>query len=83
MAKKYQRRRQKKPEIVKGCSFCKTSTVPYWRDIEVLQKHLSPRSRISPRTKTGVCAKHQKLLAESIKHARHLGLLPFITQVTR
>lgn len=77
-----QRRVRKVVEINKrGCFFCKTKTVPYWRDDENLAGYLSPRARIIPRAKTGVCAKHQRRLAEAVKHDRFLGLLPFITQL--
>jgi small subunit ribosomal protein S18 len=63
-----------------GCTFCKTKTVPNWQDYEKLGDFLSPRARIIGSPYTGVCSKHQKRLAQSIKHARHLGLLPFTTQ---
>jgi len=31
-----------------------------------------------PRRKTGVCAKHQRVLAVAIKRSRHLALLPYV-----
>jgi len=77
-------RRKRQLKIVKhDCYFCKSKQEPYWRDYEELANYLSPRSRIKARLRTGVCAKHQRRLSEAIKHARHLGLLPFITEVKK
>ena len=42
------------------------------------KKWVKPRyvGKITPRRKSGTCAKHQRLLATAIKRARHLALLP-------
>ena len=61
------------------CAFCKVKAIPRWQDSEQLREYLSPRGRILSRTITFVCARHQKKLAEAVKHARHLGLLPITT----
>lgn len=63
-----------------GCSFCKSKSVLTWQDYEKLKDFLSPRGRIMGSQFTGVCSKHQRRLAQVIKQARHLGLLPFTTQ---
>jgi small subunit ribosomal protein S18 len=39
--------------------------------------YLSERGKIKARRKTGTCARHQRKLAEAIKRARHLALMPF------
>lgn len=62
----------------KKCHYCESGTAPYYRDVEELSRHISERKRILPSIYTGVCAKHQRRLADSIKHARHLALLPFV-----
>jgi small subunit ribosomal protein S18 len=64
----------------KGCSFCKSKTVPRWEDYEKFSEFLSPRARIMGSQFTGTCAKHQRKLSKAIKQARHLALLPFVTQ---
>lgn len=61
------------------CPFCKDKKMPNWQNHEELVNFLSPRGRILGREITGVCVKHQRRLAESIKHARHLGLIAFST----
>lgn len=61
------------------CPFCKSKTVPAWSDYENLRQFLSTRGRIMSREMTFVCVAHQRRLAESIKQARHLALLPFVS----
>ena len=44
-----------------------------------LLSHFNPeRGKILPRRISGVCAVHQRQLAEAIKRARHLAILPFV-----
>jgi small subunit ribosomal protein S18 len=49
-----------------------------YKDIEILQKFLSPTGKIMPSSRTGVSAKNQRKLATAVKHARFMGLLPYI-----
>ena len=64
----------------KVCVFCaeKVETIDY-KDVARLRKFVSERSKILPRRVTGTCAKHQRELTEAIKRARHVALLPFIS----
>ena len=61
------------------CFFCQYSLEPNYKEIESLAKFLSPRKKILGRDKTGVCAKHQRMLTKEIKHARYLALLPYVS----
>ena len=69
-----------KPRYVprrKFCSFCKNKTeVIDYKEPGKLRYYISDRGKISPRRKTGTCARHQRLLATAIKRARHLALMP-------
>ena len=51
---------------------------PDYKQVEVLEKFVSDRGKISPRSRTGLSAKNQKRLAIAVKRARHLALLPFV-----
>ena len=62
----------------KECYFCKEKKTPWYKDIEVLRRYVTERGKILGRARTGICAMHQRRLSSSIKHARHLALLPFI-----
>ena len=64
----------------KVCAFCvdKTQNIDY-KDTAKLRRFISERSKILPRRTTGTCAKHQRELTESIKRARQIALLPYVT----
>jgi small subunit ribosomal protein S18 len=63
----------------KICFFCrdKVEHIDY-KDVALLRPYISDRGKISPRRKSGACAKHQRALTTAIKRARHLALLPFV-----
>ena len=48
-----------------------------YKDTDKLKRLLSDRFMIEARRKTGVCSKHQRLLARAVKRARQLSLIPF------
>ena len=68
------RRIQKK----KVCHFCSEhlNEVDY-KDITLLRRFITEKGKIHPRRMTGVCAKHQRILANAIKRARVMALLPY------
>ncbi|MCL5113626.1 MAG: 30S ribosomal protein S18 [Patescibacteria group bacterium] len=59
------------------CLFCSENKIPSFHDTSVLRRFLTERNKIISRSRTSVCAKHQKDLGKNIKYARHLSLLPF------
>jgi small subunit ribosomal protein S18 len=63
----------------KICFFCrdKVEHIDY-KDVASLRPYISDRGKISPRRKSGTCARHQRALTTAIKRARHLALLPFV-----
>lgn len=65
----------------KVCSFCvdKVEKIDY-KDIAKLRRFLSERAKILPRRVTGTCARHQRELTIAIKRARHLALLPYVSE---
>ena len=66
------------------CSFCvEKSAVIDYKEPGVLRRYISDRCKIEPRRRTGTCARHQRVLAEAIKRARHLALLPFTSEHSR
>lgn len=50
-----------------------------YRDTKTLQRYVDAYGRIEPISKTGLSAKKQRQLAVAIKRARHLALLPFVS----
>lgn len=80
MKSKKTKKRVKKFVPVKGCFFCTEKKEPWYSDTEILRKYVSDRGKIMGGIRTGICAKHQRRLTASIKHARHLAMLPFVGQ---
>lgn len=51
-----------------------------YRDVKTLQRYINIYGQIEPVAKTGLSARQQRQLAVAIKRARHLALMPFVTQ---
>lgn len=50
-----------------------------YKDFKSLQRFVNVYGQIEPRKKTGLSESEQKHLARAIKRARHLALLPFVS----
>ena len=76
-AQKPQFKARKKKKV---CQFCadKIEHIDY-KDVTRLRKCISERAKILPRRITGICAKHQRQLTVAIKRARHIAILPYIS----
>ncbi|MEM7755789.1 MAG: 30S ribosomal protein S18 [Planctomycetota bacterium] len=48
-----------------------------YKDIEGLRRSMSPNGKIYGRKRLGTTAREQKLVAQAVKRARHMGFLPF------
>ena len=63
----------------KSCPFSGPSAPAIdYRDVRLLQRFLTDRGKIVPSRISAVSAKKQRALAQAIKRARHLGLLPYL-----
>ena len=62
------------------CRFCidKVDLIDF-KDVRLLLNYLPERGKILPRRISGNCATHQRMLAEAIKRARNIALLPYST----
>ena len=60
----------------KVCQMCAGKSVDY-KDLEILRKYINEKGKILPRRMTGACAKHQRHIANQIKIARYMALLPY------
>ena len=68
----------------KYCRF-KKSGIKYidYKDPEFLKKFLNEQGKILPRRITGTSLKIQRRIAQAVKRARHLALLPFVTDMMK
>ncbi|MBA3713236.1 MAG: 30S ribosomal protein S18 [Pyrinomonadaceae bacterium] len=62
----------------KVCRFCldKVDIIDF-KDVKLLQNYIPERGKVLPRRISGSCASHQRMLAEAIKRARNIALLPY------
>jgi small subunit ribosomal protein S18 len=69
------------PRHRKYCAFCvdKIDTLDY-KNVNRIRRFVSDRAKILPRRMTGNCAKHQRMVAASVKRAREIALLPFVSE---
>jgi len=60
------------------CYFCqKNIDIIDFKDIQILSRFVSGFYKIKPRKKTNLCPHHQKKIANAIKRARQMSLLPY------
>ena len=66
----------------KYCRF-KKAGIKYvdYKDAETLKKFLNEQGKLLPRRLTGTSQKYQKKVATAVKRARHLAMLPFVTDM--
>jgi small subunit ribosomal protein S18 len=50
-----------------------------YKDFKTLQRYVNQYGQIETRKKTGLTESKQRQLARAIKRARHIGLLPFVS----
>ena len=62
----------------KICQMCAGKTVDY-KDVDIIKKYVSGEThKILPKRITGACARHQRHIANEIKKARFMALIPFV-----
>lgn len=72
-------KKYRKPSKKKVCAFCVAGekTIDY-KDVAKIRKYVTEKGKILPRRQTGVCSCHQRELANAIKRARNMALLPYL-----
>ncbi len=70
--------------LAKICRFCEhKETYIDYKDEKRLSRFASEQGKIIPRRISGTCAKHQRMLVRSIKRARQLAIIPYISDIAR
>lgn len=66
----------------KYCQFCKENVefIDY-KDTQLLRKFMTDRGKIKPRRVTGACTQHQRDIANAVKRARVMALVPYTVPV--
>ena len=68
----------------KYCWFTKNK-IKYidYKDPVFLKRFLNEQGKILPRRITGISLKYQRKLSKAVKRARHLALLPYVTDLMK
>lgn len=62
----------------KQCYYCiNPDKVIDYKDVSILRRFVSSYMKIAPRRRSGLCASHQRMVANAIKRARQAGLMAF------
>ncbi|MDX1506615.1 MAG: 30S ribosomal protein S18 [Spongiibacter sp.] len=74
-SRRFNRRFRRRARV---CQFCADQVVSIdYKQSEQLKRYITEAGKIRGRRQTGTCARHQRMLARSIKRARHMALLPY------
>ncbi|HED05771.1 MAG TPA: 30S ribosomal protein S18 [Ignavibacteria bacterium] len=75
---------RKEIKAKKVCRFTQNN-IKYidYKDVKLLQKYITEQGKIIPKRITGTCAKYQRQLSKAIKRARHMALLPYVSDTVR
>lgn len=62
----------------RGCKFCGDESIKIdYKEPGLLKYFITDRGKLVPRRLTGNCARHQRSIAEAVKRARMIALIPF------
>jgi len=71
-------KKSKKAPKKKVCPFCtEKGRVIDYKEAQKLKRYITEKGKIIPRRSNGLCALHQREVAQAIKRARTMALLPF------
>lgn len=63
----------------RNCFFCeeKMHKIDY-KNAYLLRRFMNSQGKIYPPKRYGICAKHQRILTNTIKKSRVMGFVPFV-----
>jgi len=65
----------------KTCPFSGPDAIKIdYKDVKLLQRFITEKGKIIPSRISAVSVKHQRTLAQAIKRARFLALLPYVNE---
>ncbi len=54
-----------------------------YKDVKLLQRYITEQGKIIPKRITGTRSKYQRQLSIAIQRARHMALLPYVSDTVR
>ena len=77
-------KQEQKIQKRRTCRFCDNKEIYIdYKDEKRLSRFISEQGKIIPKRITGTCAGHQRQLVQAVKRARHLALIPFVSETIR
>lgn len=65
----------------RNCYFCKEKIAEVdYKNVNQLRRYISERGKIRSRRITGACRRHQVQVAQAVKRAREMALLPYVAE---
>jgi small subunit ribosomal protein S18 len=65
----------------RNCFFCKDKIDEIdYKNINQLRRYISEKGKIRSRRITGACRRHQVQVAQAVKRAREMALLPYVAE---
>ena len=65
----------------RNCFFCKEKIAEIdYKNVNQLRRYISERGKIRSRRITGACRRHQVQVAQAVKRAREMALLPYVAE---
>jgi small subunit ribosomal protein S18 len=61
------------------CQFCADKSIVLdYKQVDLVKRYVNEQGKIRTRRDTGNCAKHQRMVAKTVKRARHMALVSFV-----
>jgi small subunit ribosomal protein S18 len=65
----------------RNCFFCKEHITEIdYKNVNQLRRYISEKGKIRSRRITGACRRHQVQVAQAVKRAREMALLPYVAE---
>ena len=65
----------------RNCYFCKEKVAEIdYKNVVQLRRYISEKGKIRSRRITGACRRHQVQVAQAVKRAREMALLPYVAE---
>ena len=65
----------------RNCYFCKEKVAEIdYKNVTQLRRYISEKGKIRSRRITGACRRHQVQVAQAVKRAREMALLPYVAE---
>ena len=87
MARERTQQQRKRPQGAaaavkrRNCFFCKDKIAEIdYKNVNQLRRYISEKGKIRSRRITGACRRHQVQVAQAVKRAREMALLPYVAE---